>query len=87
MVMIAGIVDLLQPKPGESRLDGLWPLGIGVWLLVSVLDVGGLNWGNSWPILLIFIGVGLVARSLTERRPKAMTEDGRAQEGGSSHES
>ena len=74
MIMIAGVVDLLQPKPGESRLDGLWPLGIGFWLLANVLHLGGLNWGNSWPIILIFVGIGMVCARLTSASPRRSGE-------------
>ena len=58
MVLIAvGLVQLL--RPGDGR-PSIFLLLMGVWLQVSTLGLWGLDWGDSWPLLIMFIGASLV---------------------------
>ncbi|MCX6138335.1 MAG: DUF5668 domain-containing protein [Ignavibacteriales bacterium] len=56
-LILAGGAKLLWPDPDSSRGSGLWLLFIGVWCYVSTLQIAGLTFGTSWPILLIGVGV------------------------------
>jgi hypothetical protein len=42
--------------------NGLWLIGIGVWMLVSQLHLFGLTYGNSWPLFIIFAGIRIAVR-------------------------
>jgi len=44
--------------------DGLWLLAVGGWMQLVTLGMFGLTWGSSWPLLLIILGAGMVARAL-----------------------
>ncbi len=49
-----------ETKNSEARADfrrGGILVAVGLWLLATTLHIGGLNWINSWPLLLILIGV------------------------------
>ncbi len=49
-----------QTKNREDRADfrrGGIVVAVGLWLLASSLHIGGLSYANSWPLLLILIGV------------------------------
>jgi hypothetical protein len=52
---------------GRKRLDGgngLWLIGIGLWMMVSQLHLFGLDYGNSWPIFIILSGVMIMIRGV-----------------------
>jgi len=42
--------------------QGLWLMTIGSWLIVNAVQLFGLTYGTSWPLLLIAGGVFMVAR-------------------------
>ena len=42
--------------------SGIWLIGVGVWMLVSQNSLFGLNFHNSWPLLIIFGGIIMVIR-------------------------
>jgi uncharacterized membrane protein len=44
--------------------NGLWLLAVGTWLQLVNLNLFGLTYGSSWPLLLIVLGAGMVVRAL-----------------------
>jgi ABC-type Fe3+-siderophore transport system permease subunit len=52
---------------GELR-KGLILLAVGLWFLANTLEVGGLDYESSWPLLLILIGVAMTAAPRAGRR-------------------
>ena len=55
-------------EPRASRrgagTGGLWLMGIGVWLLVSQLHLWGLNFQNSWPLIVILSGAIMLVKGI-----------------------
>jgi hypothetical protein len=49
--------------------SALTNLLIGVWLFACVFGWHGLRYGNSWPIVLIAIGAGIVVRAVDREPP------------------
>ena len=47
-----------------SRRSGMWLVLIGAWGLLNEFHVRGLDYGNSWPLIVIFGGIMIVWRSL-----------------------
>ena len=43
---------------------GLWLVGVGCWMLVSQLHVFGLDYGTSWPLLIILSGTIMLVRGV-----------------------
>lgn len=65
LILVAiGIGRMLAPGTSRDCGGGLWWVFIGCWLYVSVQHLWGLNFGTSWPILLIGVGVSMVWNSL-----------------------
>ena len=63
---------------GRQPWGGLWMIAIGTWLELARLHVWGLTFGSSWPLLLIFLGAGMVVRTVIEssrRREPAAPEE------------
>lgn len=48
----------------HSGLGGIWLIGIGSWMLVSQSHLFGLNFGNSWPLIVILAGLMIVIRGM-----------------------
>ena len=61
IIVLVGVSRLFR---GRSAWSGLWLIGIGAWLQMARLNVFDMTIGNSWPLLLIFIGAGIVIRAL-----------------------
>ncbi len=49
--------------------SGLTLLLSGLWFLAVNLKIWGLTWRNSWSLLLVVVGIGMVLRSLLVRGP------------------
>ena len=50
----------------ETAWAGLWLIAVGTWLQFAHLHILGLTYRNSWPLLLIALGGGMVVRALIE---------------------
>jgi hypothetical protein len=53
-----------DPAAGHPRRAGGFLLFVGVWALLTELHVGGLDYRNSWPLIVIGVGVAMVWRAL-----------------------
>ena len=61
-----GLVRISSWQSAESVASGLgWAL-FGAWFLVSQRGWFGLDWHNSWPMVLVAIGLSMVTRALLE---------------------
>lgn len=64
--------DREEVRPSESR-RGFILMAVGLWLLINTLDLFGLSYDTSWPLLLVLIGTAtLLAPKSGEagRRPR-----------------
>ena len=57
IVIGLGVARLLAGKTTKERSSGLFLLFLGGWFLINTLRIYGLDWGESWPILLILLGL------------------------------
>lgn len=58
-----GLVELLHFKP-HKVFEGLSKIALGAWFYAAFSGLWGINPANSWPLILIIVGIGLVAKSL-----------------------
>ena len=65
ILVVMGIVKLSAGNY-EERKGGLWLLVIGCWLLLSSLEIFGLHYGSSWPLLLVGIGGVIIWQSIAQ---------------------
>lgn len=50
--------DLRQPQAGHRRSSV--PLLVALWLQIAAINFLGFDFLNSWPLLIVLIGLGLV---------------------------
>ena len=72
IIILFGISHVLRR---ESIWSGAWLVVIGVWLQLVRLQLFGLNYGNSWPLIVIASGAGITLRALTDRGVRTPKED------------
>src|SRR4051812_31852645 len=51
-------------RRGRAIRGGMWMIYIGVWGFISEFHVFGLDYGTSWPLLIVGAGLNMVWRSL-----------------------
>lgn len=72
-IVAFGVSKLLDPA---RRRGGIWITAVGLWLLVGTLELWNLGIGDSWPLLLVFAGAGIVLEALLARpERRAITDD------------
>jgi hypothetical protein len=70
VLILIGAVQMIEPRECGRRggpFRGLWPILIGVWLLVNAVELWGLTYRTSWPLLIVAMGVLMVAREMLPR--------------------
>ena len=60
VLVFFGLFQLVAPRCPADRGSGIWLLLIGAWLQINLANLFGLSFHTSWPLLLIFIGVGVL---------------------------
>lgn len=67
-VLIAfGIANMVPPTNGKLFVDGLSQVLFGAWFFISFEGLWGLSFRNSWPLLIIVVGAGMVLQPLAVR--------------------
>lgn len=72
IVICIGVVHVVRPDRGRPSI---FLLLVGIWLQISTLELWGLDFGESWPLLIIFVGVSFVFDALVSvfGRPSTAT--------------
>jgi hypothetical protein len=65
IIVAIGVGKLAQAETRRERRTGFSWIFIGVWFLVSVLHMFGLTFHNSWPLLLIGLGINAIWKAMT----------------------
>ena len=61
ILVVIGITRLMERRVGSA----LTMLLLGAWFLAVTSGWLGLTWHNSWPLVLVAVGVGIVVKALT----------------------
>ncbi|HVN48045.1 MAG TPA: DUF5668 domain-containing protein [Bacteroidota bacterium] len=75
ILLVIGIGKLSDAQfPWEYR-KAVWMLFLGAFFLISELHLWGLSYGNSWPILLIGIGINMLWKSAYRQSSRCYFEE------------
>ena len=75
-VLVAfGVANMLPPTNGKQFVDGLSQALFGAWFYISFEGLWGMSFGNSWPLLIIVAGAGMVLQPLAARWFPAADEE------------
>ena len=75
LIIGAGLARFSTVKPDGTR-DGGWMIAIGVWLLFNELRI--LRFRDSWPLLLVGIGVHTMWKAIVRRPPPNVSQGNRS---------
>jgi hypothetical protein len=78
VLILIGAVQMIEPRECGRRggpFRGLWPILIGVWLLVNAVELWGLTYRTSWPLLIVALGVLMVAREMLPRARRSAGQE------------
>lgn len=56
IVIAVGAARLASAEDQSQQGSALTLTFVGAWLLINTLELFGLDWGESWPLLLILLG-------------------------------
>lgn len=63
ILIVLGLVKLVRPDGGRRSI---FLLLLGIWLQISTLELYGLGFSDSWPLLIIFIGASFVFDAIVD---------------------
>ena len=63
VLVIIGVQKAVSADAPDRAGSGLWLVFLGLWLYVSIEEIWGLGFGETWPALLIAWGIGMIWRS------------------------
>ncbi len=75
LFILFGAARLLGSDDDPRQGHGLGWIFFGSWLLVSINGMWGLDFGNSWPILIVGWGISLLWRALYPQPRLVATEE------------
>jgi len=64
-----GLERLVRPAHKNKTGAGIWLCLIGAWLLISNLELFGLGYSKSWPLLILGTGISIVWSALVPAQP------------------
>lgn len=67
VLILIGAVQMADSRECSRRgraFRGLWPILIGAWLIVNAVELWGLTYRTSWPLLIVAMGVLMVLREI-----------------------
>lgn len=64
IVIALGLARIVQAEDASERRRGFFWTFIGLWLLISVLHIFDFSFRDSWPILLIGLGINSIWKAL-----------------------
>lgn len=72
ILIILGIARMMQPF---NRASGFWLFAIGAWVQVNFLRLWDLGFGDTWPFLLVALGIFWIWSSLEKQKVQKHVEE------------
>jgi len=62
-----GLYKISESADADGRRSGFILLAIGAWFELSYFEVFGLSFADSWPLLVIALGISVIWKASTRR--------------------
>ena len=89
LLVAYGTVRLVRPRDASDIGGGLVMILSAFWLFANFLGWWGFTWTNSWPVMLMIAGFGMMVRATVSRWMRDRTDpfdfDPRAKEDSDVH--
>lgn len=74
VLVVIGINRTIGYPTAGDFAGGLWLALIGIWLFATLEGLFGLNFWNSWPIVIIIFGLTLAIKPIAARRFRSRSQ-------------
>lgn len=64
---VFGVAAIVGGRTAKRLSEGVFMIGLSGYLFVSNEGLWGLGWGNSWPLVLVAIGLSQVVEVIASR--------------------
>ncbi len=64
ILILVGLAKLIRPSGPSDIGSGVTTTLFGFWFFANLHDWYGLHWGNSWPLALVAVGAGMMAKAI-----------------------
>jgi hypothetical protein len=67
LVVVLGLAKAVRPRHAKDVGEGVTLALIGVWLYLAHTGYQGFSYHSTWPLVLVAVGAGMVARTIANR--------------------
>jgi len=67
LIVALGLAKTVRARRGRDVGGGVTLTLIGAWLYMAHTGYHNLSYGNSWPLVLVAVGAGLVVRTIANQ--------------------
>jgi len=64
ILVVIGVAKFVRPGNAGEVGTGVTMILMGFWFFANQFGWYGLDWGNSWPLALVAVGAGMVAKAV-----------------------
>lgn len=64
LIGLVGLAQMVGARDAGQMAKGGFLIFLSVWLYASIENLWGLDFSNSWPLILIAVGLGKIATGL-----------------------
>lgn len=74
ILIVFGVNKMIGFPTARHFINGLWLVFLGCWVFATSEGMFGLSWRNSWPFLIIALGVKMILEPFIKTRFADNTE-------------
>lgn len=71
VISLAGLIEILSARSMRDVTRGTMNIVVGVWMYACIEGLWGLDFGNSWPILVIAFGANVFMTGVADRNKQS----------------
>jgi uncharacterized membrane protein HdeD (DUF308 family) len=58
IAVVGGSIHIIEARNRKDYREGAWWIFLGVWFYISYHKITGYGFGDTWPLLIIALGIG-----------------------------